>query len=77
MSESDHQQMRVCIDAEIARSRLEELIGDCSDADVLWISDVIQQAFTEAAMVTRAALPTPPALPSYARAARRRLSFKD
>ena len=76
MSAPDHQQMRICIDAEIARSRLQDLIAECADGDVLWISDVIQQAFTESAMAARAALPPPPTLPPYAKAARRRLSFK-
>lgn len=77
MSAPDRQLMQTCIDAEIARSRLEELIAECCDADVLWISDVIQQAFTEAALAARAALPPPPTLPAYVRRARRQLSFKD
>ncbi len=53
------EQMQLCIDAEIARARLHDLIEGCHDADVLWISDVIQQAFSQAALAARAAEPSP------------------
>jgi hypothetical protein len=68
--------MQLCVDPEIARARLQDLIEDCGDADILWLSDVIQQAFNEAAQAARSGTVTP-GLPSYAKAARRRLSFKD
>jgi len=73
------EQMQLGIDAEISRARLQVLIEACGDADILWLSDVVQQAFTAAALAARAGDPAPfqPDLPAYVRAARRRLSFRD
>ncbi len=66
-----------CVDAEIARARLEELIAGCCDADVVWLSDVVDEAFNQVALAARANQPTPPRLPEYVRSARRRFSFRD
>jgi hypothetical protein len=78
MHRADLQAMRQCIDAEIARARLEDLIADCSDADVLWLSEVVQQAFNETALAARISpFALQPTLPAYVRAARKRFSFKD
>ncbi len=41
--------MQLCVDAEIARARLEELIADCSDADVIWLHDVVLEAMKQSA----------------------------
>jgi hypothetical protein len=38
-------QQASCIDAEIARARLAEMIEGCDDASILWLSDIIQDAF--------------------------------
>lgn len=74
---ADLHNMQHCVDAEIARARLEDLIAGCSDADVIWLSDVIDDAFNQAALATRANQPPSPRLPAYVRAARRRFSFRD
>jgi hypothetical protein len=66
-----------CIEAEIARARLEELIAECCDADVIWLSDVIQEAFTQSALAARAQIPPPGRTPEFVRLERRKLSFKD
>ena len=69
--------MAQCVDAEIARARLEELIADCGDADVLWLSDVVDEAFNQLALATRSQQPPTPRLPAFVREARRRFSFRD
>jgi len=35
--------MSLCIDAEIARARLGEIIEACDDITVLWISDMVHR----------------------------------
>jgi hypothetical protein len=35
--------MSLCIDAEIARARLSEMIEECDDITVLWVSDLIHR----------------------------------
>lgn len=35
--------MSLCIDAEIARARLGEMIEACDDITVLWISDMVHR----------------------------------
>lgn len=77
VSSADLAAMQHAVDAEIARARLEELIADCSDGDVIWISDVIQEAFNQVALAARANLPPQPRLPTFMRKARLRMSFKD
>jgi len=69
--------MQRCIEAEIARARLEDLIAECCDADVIWLSDVIQEAFTQSALAARAQIPQPARTPEFVRRARRNFSFKD
>ena len=44
MAEVDVGRLRLCIDAEIARARLEHLIAESDDVTVLWLSGIVRAA---------------------------------
>lgn len=52
-SAPDLLQIRLCVDAEIARARLEEFVAECCDADVIWLQDVVHEALKQSAVAAQ------------------------